>query len=98
VNFSNLLARADLDYPTAVDRSEAGVPIGNGRMGTLVWTTPTAIRLQVNRVDVFASNRDSESFPERNSDYCGGCGFVDVDFGDDGTEVFPYEHTTQHLN
>src|ERR1700744_2724043 len=77
VNESRLIERADLYYSNAVDRSESGMPIGNGRMGTLVWTTPSALHFQINRVDVFGNNNASESFPERHTDYCGGCGFVD---------------------
>jgi len=57
------------------------MPLGNGRMGTLVWTTPTQIRLQINRVDVYANNSYTNSFVERHNDYCGGCAYVDIDFG-----------------
>jgi hypothetical protein len=49
-------------------------------------------------VDVFASNCATNSFPERNSDYCGGCGFVDVDFTGFGEDVFTAEHTSQYLS
>lgn len=98
VNYSHLVSRADLNYPKAVERSEDGVPIGNGRMGTLVWTTPFAIHFQINRVDVFGNGGATDSFPERHTDYCGGCGFVDIAFPDYGADVFPYEDTTQHLS
>lgn len=37
-----------------------GLPIGNGRTGTLVWTTPTALKLQINRVDAFAVSHQSQ--------------------------------------
>ena len=73
------------------------MPIGNGRMGTLVWTTPSALRFQINRVDVFAINSGSDSFPQRHTDYCGGCGFVDIDF-DDYRDAFPAQQTRQHLS
>lgn len=46
------ISRSDLVYPRPVTRSEEGIPIGNGRMGTLVWTTTTKLRMQLNRVDV----------------------------------------------
>jgi hypothetical protein len=97
VNYKALVSRADLTYDRPVERSEEGMPVGNGRMGGLVWTTPTALRLQINRMDVFASNGATNSFPERHSDYCGGCGFVDVDFIDYGDDVFS-EQTRQHLS
>lgn len=92
-----LVSAGDLHYAGAMPRSEEGLPIGNGRMGSLVWTTPTSIRLQINRVDVQPINAATTSFHERNSDYMGGCGFVDVEFG--GTdEVFSAENSPQHLS
>jgi hypothetical protein len=93
-DYRTLVSRADLRYDKPVSRSEEGIPIGNGRMGSLVWTTPEAIRLQINRVDVFANNCYTTSFPARNSDYCGGCAFVDVAFGE---EVFTAGKMSQHL-
>ena len=59
-------------------------PIGNGRMGTMVWTSPAAVHLQINRVDVFAVNRDHQGQPgQRGSttDYCGGIAGVVVHIG-----------------
>jgi hypothetical protein len=93
-----LISRADLHYPAPVTRSEDGLPVGNGRMGSLVWTTPTALHLQINRVDVQPISASSHSFPERNSDYMGGCGFVDIDFGKGGTDVFSADCGPQHLS
>jgi hypothetical protein len=98
VNYSNLMARADLVYARAVERSEAGLPIGNGRMGMLVWTTPAAMKFQINRVDVFANNSASDSFPERHTDYCGGCGFVEIESADSAMPIFPTANTAQHLS
>jgi hypothetical protein len=95
IDYRSLVSRADLHYNKPVDKSEEGMPVGNGRMGSLVWTTPTSLKFQINRVDVFASNRATNSFPERHSDYCGGCGFVDIEFWED---VFADEHTAQHLS
>ena len=43
VDHKNLVARADLTYTKPVVRSEEGMPVGNGRMGSLVWTTPDAL-------------------------------------------------------
>lgn len=98
VDYGKLVSRADLHYTTAAPRSEDGVPIGNGRMGTLVWTTPSAIHFQINRVDVFGNDGASDSFPQRHTDYCGGCGFVDIAFPDYGADVFSTNDTTQHLS
>jgi len=93
VNYEKLVSRADLSFTKPVPRSEAGLPVGNGRMGSLVWTSPTALKFQINRVDVFAINGNSDSLIRGKEyrraaddgthilDYCGGCGFVDVDVG-----------------
>ncbi len=92
-----VISRADLRYPAPPARSEDGLPVGNGRMGSLAWTTPSALRFQINRNDVQAINRDTNSFFERNSDYTGGCGFVDVDLGLAGGAVFAPDSCPQHL-
>lgn len=97
VNYAELVARADLQYDKPVRRSEEGMPLGNGRMGSLIWTVPTALKLQINRVDVFATNGTSNAFPERHTDYCGGCAFVDLEFTDYGADVFSDTQTAQHL-
>lgn len=47
-----IVSRADLIYTTPVARSEEGLPIGNGRIGAIVWTTPSALTFQINRVDI----------------------------------------------
>ncbi len=98
-----LVARADLMLSKPVSRSEEGLPIGNGRMGTLVWTEGDVLRMQINRVDVFGNSCGTSSFPQRNTDYCGGCGFVDISFAgaarnaDEPAKVFTADHCRQHL-
>lgn len=79
-DYPAMIAASDLVYDTPVARSEEGMPIGNGVMGSLVWTTPSAIHYQINRVDVFGNNAESNNFYERHTDYCGGVGFVDIEF------------------
>lgn len=96
VNHEQLLSAASLTYDKPVSRSEEGMPVGNGTMGSLVWTTPSAIRFQLNRVDVFANNSDSNNFYERHTDYCGGVGFVDVDFLSE--DIFIETDFRQHLS
>ena len=63
VDYKSLVSRADLTYAKPVDRSEEGLPVGNGRMGSLVWTTPDALKFQLNRVDVFAAGCNTRAFP-----------------------------------
>ena len=96
-NLRALISASDLVYQKPVPRSEEGIPIGNGTMGTLVWTTPTELRFQINRVDVYANNSATNSFFERHNDYCGGCGFVEIDFGT-FSEPFPESGFHQHLS
>ncbi|MHC4756716.1 MAG: glycosyl hydrolase family 95 catalytic domain-containing protein, partial [Planctomycetota bacterium] len=98
VNYRNLVSRADLTYEKPVLRAEDGLPIGNGTTGSLIWTSPSAIKLQINRVDVFANNSYTNSFNRRDWDYAFGCGFIDIDFVDYGPDVFTDENTKQHLS
>ncbi|MEK7407638.1 MAG: DUF5703 domain-containing protein [Acidobacteriota bacterium] len=98
IDHRKLVSRADLVYEKPAERSEEGIPIGNGRMGTLVWTTPASLRMQINRVDVYANNSATNSFSERHGDYCGGCGFVDIDFAGFGEDVFPAAGFAQRLS
>ena len=91
-----IIDRADLRIDGTVSRSEGGLPIGNGKMGTLVWTSPSCLKTQINRVDVFANNSESNSFNERHLDYGYACAFVDIDFAGFSKDVFD-ENTKQHL-
>ncbi|MCU0873302.1 MAG: DUF5703 domain-containing protein, partial [Pirellulaceae bacterium] len=84
VDPQELVSPSDLLYERPAATPAAGQPIGNGRMGTMVWTSPDAIHLQINRVDVFAVNRDHQGQPgQRGSatDYCGGIAGVVVHVG-----------------
>jgi hypothetical protein len=92
------IARADLDYATPAVRPEEGMPVGNGRMGSLIWTTPTALKLQINRVDVHAMDSTTFSFPRADSDYGYGCGFVDINVAAAGADVFSGGAFRQHLS
>jgi hypothetical protein len=90
-----IISASDLVYSTPVARSEEGMPVGNGRMGSLVWTTRNRLCFQINRVDLYANNRQTNSFFEAHNDYCGGCAFLDIVFGED---VFPVSGFKQHLS
>lgn len=76
-----IVARSDLVYDKPAESPDAGQPIGNGRMGTMVWTSPNAIHLQINRVDVFAVNREHQGQRGGATDYCGGLAHVTIDVG-----------------
>jgi hypothetical protein len=92
-----LVASGDLHLVGPARQSEHGLPVGNGRMGSMVWTTPGAIHLQINRTDVYASDKDSTAFHECHENYCGGCAFVDLDFGKTA-EIFTAGATRQDLS
>jgi hypothetical protein len=49
LDYRAIVAQSDLHYDRPVERSEEGMPLGNGRMGSLVWTTPAALKFQISR-------------------------------------------------
>jgi hypothetical protein len=98
VNYQNLVSKADLSYNEPVIRSEEGMPIGNGRMGTMVWTTPSALHFQINRVDLFCMGNNTRSFPKGHTDYSSGCGYMDINLVDYGDDVFCGKAFNQHLS
>ena len=99
VDHAALVSRADLHFDSPATRSEEGMPVGNGRTGTLVWTTPDALFMQINRNDVFATDSRTHSFVQAHTDYASGCAYVDVRFDDPAREVFAArEASTQHLS
>ena len=93
-----IVSKGDIVLDKPVHRRESGMPIGSGVMGTLVWTTPHSIGMQINRTDVYASDGSSMSFPERHSDYGYGCGYVEIDLYEFGRPVFAESQTKQHLD
>lgn len=94
-NLRRIISMSDLIYSRPVARSEEGVPVGNGRMGSLVWTTPRQLHFQINRVDVYGNNCQTNSFFQAHDDYCGGCSFLDIEF--EG-RPFPKSGFIQHLS
>lgn len=98
VDFPRLVARADLDYDASATRPEEGLPVGNGRMGSLVWTEPTKLRFQINRADVFAVGCNTRSFPRFSTDYASGCGYADINLVNFGGAVFDKPEFRQHLS
>ncbi len=98
VDYKSLVSRADLSYDTPVTRSEEGMPVGNGQMGSLVWTTPSAIHFQINRTDVFSVGCNTNSFPIAHTTYANGCGYLDINVVDYGDDVFTGKSFNQHLS
>ena len=92
-----LIEKANLTYRGTVKRSEEGLPVGNGTMGTMLWTSPASLKMQINRVDVFACGNSTNSFSEPHEDYAYACAYVDMDFAGYGSDVFD-ETTVQALN
>lgn len=78
-----LVSSADLIYLSPAAEPVEGHPIGNGRMGTMIWTEPDRVRMQINRNDVFAVNRNHEGPRDGPADHCGGCAQVSIDVGAD---------------
>lgn len=97
-DYREIIAASDLNYDGVTGRREAGLPLGNGKMGSLLWTTPFSVRFQINRIDVYNNGCATNSFPVIDTDSATGCGFVDIDFVDFGNDVFPETNTKQHLN
>ena len=98
VDLAKLVSRANLTYDKPVSRPEEGMPVGNGRMGSLVWSTPSALHFQINRCDVHAMDGTTNSFPHPNWDYSSGCGYVDIELAGFGADVFTGQAFRQQLN
>jgi hypothetical protein len=96
VDHRALVSRADLIYHNPAEISLEGQPIGNGVMGTMVWTRANAVCLQINRCDVFAVDKYHDGRQGENTDYCGGCAQVTVDLG--GRPFRASETFTQRLS
>jgi len=98
IDYRKLVSRGDLDYSEPARRSEEGMPVGTGRMGSLVWTTPSSLKFQINRVDVFAVDGRTASFPVVDSDYASGCAYVDINVVNAGEDIFTARAFNQHLS
>ena len=81
VDYRATVSAADMIYKSPAEAPVEGQPIGNGRMGTLVWTTPDSVNFQINRCDVFAVNRNASGKRDGPTDYGGGVARVTIDVG-----------------
>lgn len=81
MDYKSYVSAGDVNYTGVITTSQHGMPIGNGRMGSLVWNNnASSLNFQINRVDVFGFNSACTGV-DGNSDYGYGCGFVNVNFG-----------------
>lgn len=87
IDYPGLVAIADLDIKGplgSADSPTPGLPLGNGRLGTLLWmSAPCALSLQLNHTDVFAFRASSVATRGDHQDYGYICGRVDVFFGEE---------------
>lgn len=97
-SLEKIVSAGDIILDKACHRREGGLPMGNGVTGTLVWTTPDSLGMQLNRVDVYANNSATNSFPQRHTDFGYGCGYVDIDFSSFGGHPFHEGVIRQHLD
>ncbi len=97
INLEQLIHRADLHYNGVVERCEEGLPIGNGRMGSLIWTSPDALKMQINRSDVFANGPKTKAFRQDHRDYGYACAMFDLSLVNFGPDAFD-DQTKQHLD
>lgn len=81
VDYRQLVSQADLIYERPAATPVQGQPIGNGRMGTMIWTSPGAIHMQINHVDVFAVNKNHAGKRGGPADYCGGTAKITIELG-----------------
>ena len=97
-DLAQLIRSGNLTYHKPAHRTEAGLPLGNGRMGSLIWTAPHALKMQINRCDVFANGCDSRSFSIRHTDYASGCAYFDLNLAEYGEDVFVAPGFEQQLD
>lgn len=96
-DLKTFIGNADLHY-RGIDRiPEAGMPVGNGRMGSLIWFQGEEMHMQWNRSDVFANDSTTQSFREECSDYNAGTGIIDLNLGTGADCIFD-ENLQQHLS
>ncbi len=97
-DYRSLVAHSDLSFNTPAPSTHDGLPIGNGRVGTLVWTTPAALHYQINHVDLFCFGNNTLATAKGHTDYSSGCGYVDINLVDFGNDVFVGDKFKQRLS
>lgn len=99
VDYAALVSRGDIEVKGPLgpaDTPTPGLPLGNGRLGTLLWMgAPGALSMQINHTDVFAFRASSVATRGDHQDYGNVCGRVDVFLGE---ELFKPETVTSKLS
>ena len=83
IDYEALVSQSNLiyDHPRPAIESQC---VGNGVMGTMVWTSPGAVHLQINRTDLFPVNKHHKFAAKANPiDQWNGCAKIDIELGDD---------------
>ncbi len=97
IDYPSLISKADLIYTNPVRNSYEGQPVGNGRMGSLIWTNQNTLSYQMNRVDVFSMSSNTKSYDISQPDWSCASGQVDIDF-QSREPVFAEPNFNQHLS
>ena len=91
VDYPALVSQGDLDMPVQLGvggrrQKKPSLPIGNGRIGTRIWTgeggNQPALRMLLNHADVYAFPVYSETTRDQQQMYANGCAGVTIDFGE----------------
>ncbi|HUT26321.1 MAG TPA: DUF5703 domain-containing protein, partial [Sumerlaeia bacterium] len=69
------VSKHDIVYLSPPTEGYEGLPIGNGDLGGMVWTTPTGILMQINKSDTFGDPNAETRMALRS------CGRLTLDFG-----------------
>ena len=91
-----LVSRADLIYLAPTEHNREGQPIGNGRMGTVVWTTPGAVHFLINRVDLYSADSSCSVAYSSPADDFGRLARVSIEVG--GEPFAPAKDFLQRLS
>lgn len=81
IDYRALISRSDLVYLSPPEVPMEGTPIGNGNMGMTIWPTEHSIRTQINRNDVFSSDRNHAGSHRNSIDFRGPCAQIEIDLG-----------------
>lgn len=91
IDYKSYVSQFDLKYDKLMNLPRNGLPVGNGKMGSLIYATDSELKYYLNRVDIFQSGSRGPA----EADDCCTAGDVDINFGG---SVFPKDNVSQHLS